>query len=69
MGMCLPRFDIYQGKVVLNCFKNHTHSFDLLIFFKKKVLSDVRSHFHLVRRNIVSKERSDWALKNYIQAC
>ena len=67
MDMCLPKFDIYQGTVVLNCFKSHTYSLCPSLF-PKKVLSDVRSEIHLVRRITVSNGQSDWALKNYIQA-
>ena len=26
MYMCLPRFDIYQGKVASNCFESHINS-------------------------------------------
>ena len=44
MDMCLSRFEIYQGED--------------LIFFKKKVLSDVRSDIRLVRCNIVSTGQS-----------
>ena len=51
VGMCLPKFDIYQGTVAPKCFK-------ILIFFqkKKKVLFDVRSEIHLVQRIIVKMQ-------------
>ena len=35
-----------------------TQSLDVLNFFKKKILSDVRSDIHLVRRSIVSTGQS-----------
>ena len=60
MDMCLPKFDIYQGTVALNCFKSHTFSLCPNLF-QKKVLSDVLSEIHLVRRNTVSNGQSDWA--------
>ena len=53
MDICLPKFDIYQGKVAPN-FLRATQTLDVLNFFKKIVLSDVRSEIHLVRYNIVS---------------
>ena len=46
MGMCLPRYEISQGKSAQSCFKSHK-TFGLLIFFKKRVLSDVRSEISL----------------------
>ena len=55
--MCLPKFDIYQGTLAPNCFKNHTNS-RCPDFFQKNVLSDVRSEIHLVRRNVVSTGQS-----------
>ena len=57
MTMCLPKFDIHQGTVAPNCFKNHSIS-PCPDFFQKKVLSDVRSEIHIVRYNIVSTEQS-----------
>ena len=39
---------------------------DVLNFFKKKVLSDVRSEIHLVRRNIISTGQSVRHLKKII---
>ena len=59
--MCLPKFDIYQGTIAPNCFKSHNTP-EILIFFKK-VLSDIRSEIHLVRRNIVSNGQFDRDLK------
>ena len=61
MDMCLPKFDIYQGAIALNCFKSHTYF--CLNLFQKNVLSDVQSEIHLVRRNIVSNGQFDRALK------
>ena len=56
--MCLPKFDIYQVTIALNCCKRHTNS-----------LCDVWSEIHLVRHNIASAGQYAWALKKYIQAC
>ena len=42
MNMCLPNFDIYQGTVASNCFKNYTDS-RCSDFFQKSVLSDIWS--------------------------
>ena len=53
MDMCLPKFDIYQGKVAPNYFKSHTNSW-CPDFFQKKSLPDVRSDIRLAQRNIVS---------------
>ena len=66
MDICLPKFDIYQGKVAPN-FLRATQTLDVLNFFKKIVLSDVRSEIHLVRYNIVSTRAISPALKKYIQ--
>ena len=44
MSMCLPKFDIYQKL-------KPTQILDDLIFFKKKVLPDVRPEIHFVRRD------------------
>ena len=52
MDMCLPKFDIYQGKIALNCLKSHTNS--RCPEFSQNVLSEVWSEIHFVRRNIVS---------------
>ena len=49
MDMCLSKFDIYQGTVLVVAF---------LIFFLKKALSDIRSEIPLVQRNIVSAGQS-----------
>ena len=60
MDMFLPKFDIFQDTVAPNCFKSYTNSW-WPDFFLKKVLSDVRSEIHLVRRNIVSTgHRQNW---------
>ena len=64
MDICLPKFDIYQGtvtQVVLRAAK----TLEILFSFKK-ILSDVRSEIHLVRRNIVSTGESVQALKKII---
>ena len=47
MDMGLLKFDIYQVKVALNALRA-IHTLDVLIFFKIKVLSDVRSEIHLI---------------------
>ena len=66
MAICLPKFDIYQGKVALNCFKSYTNSW-FPDFFSKKI--DVRFDIHLVWRNTVSTGKSVRSFKNnYIQA-
>ena len=54
--MCLPKFNIYQGAVAPNCCCPEK----LLCpdFFQEKILSDVQSEIHLVRRNIVSTGQS-----------
>ena len=63
-GQCIPRFDIYQIPVALNCFKSHTNSLCLIFFFKKKMpglkitLSDVTS---FLPDNLSGLE------KNYVQ--
>ena len=31
--MCLPKFDIYQGAVAPDCFKNHTNTLDVLFIY------------------------------------
>ena len=68
MDICLPKFDIYQGKVAPNCFKSYTNSWFPDFFFQKK-LSDVRFDIHLVWRNTVSTGQSVRSFKkNYIQA-
>ena len=46
MGMCLPKFDIYQRALASNFFKSHTNSW-CPNFFQKKVSSDFRSEIHL----------------------
>ena len=56
--MCLPKFDIYDGTVALFVLKA-IDTLDVLIFSKNKVLSDVRSEIHRVRRNMVSDRQSD----------
>ena len=67
MDICLPKFDIYQGKVAPNCFKSYTNSW-FPDFFQKK-LSDVRFDIHLFWRNTVSTGQSVRGFKkNYIQA-
>ena len=53
VDMCLPKFDIYQGTVALNCFKSQdVKSPD--VFETKKVLLDARSEIHFVQHNIIS---------------
>ena len=49
----LPKFDIYQEVISPNCFKNRKNS-SCPDFFQKKLLLDVRSEIHFVRRNMVS---------------
>ena len=61
----LDKFDVYQCKVALNCFKCHTNSWCPDIF-QKKYLYDVQSEIHLVWRNIVSSRQSVPALKKII---
>ena len=46
MDMDSPKFDIYQGKVAPNCYKNYTKT-RCPDFFQKKVLSDDRSEIRL----------------------
>ena len=53
IDMSLPKLDIYRGTIAPNCFNNQK-ALDALIFFQKKVFSDVRSEIHLVRWNIFS---------------
>ena len=53
-GHVLSKFDIYQGKVVPNCFKGHAKSWCPQFFQEKSFASDIRSEIHLVRHNIVS---------------
>ena len=53
LNICLPKFDIYQGKIATKCFKSRTNSW-YPDFLEKKVLSVVRSEIHLVGRNILS---------------
>ena len=59
IDMCLPKLDIYRGTIAPDCFNNQK-ALDALIFFQKKVFSDVRSEIHLVRWNIFSTW--DWRL-------
>ena len=66
MDRSLPKFDIYQGTRVRNCFKSHKNSWYPHLF-QGKVLSIVRSEIHLVWRNIISTGQSVSAYKNYIQ--
>ena len=49
MDMCLSKFDIYQGRVLVVAF---------LIFFLKTALPDVWSEIPLFQRNIVSAGQS-----------
>ena len=35
MDMYLPKFDIYQNEVALNCFKSHIKSWTFEFFLKK----------------------------------
>ena len=65
--MCLPKLDIYQGTLALNCFKSHTNSFFFVLFFFKKKEFCLMSG--LGQRNIVSTGQSVWdSKKNYIQS-
>ena len=57
MDICLPKFDIYQGKVA-PIYLRATQTLVIMFFFKKKVLSDVRYDIHLVGRNIISTGQS-----------
>ena len=57
MDMHLPKFGIYQVTVAPNCLKIHTN-FRCLDFFEEKILSDILSEIHIVRRNIVSIRQS-----------
>ena len=68
MFMCLPKFDIYDGKITVNCFKSYPNSFSWF-FFKRKfclmygfkfTLSEVASF--LMEKLLVLK-------KSCIQAC
>ena len=60
MNMCLPKFDIYQGKGATNRLRA-TKALDVQIFFKKIVLSDIQSEIHLFQRNIVTAGHFAWA--------
>ena len=58
-------FDIYQSTLAQNCLQSHKNCW-FPDFFFLKVLPDVRSEVHLVRRNIVSTGQTVRALRKYI---
>ena len=60
--MCLLKFDIYQ--VAPNCLRA-TQTLYVLLFFKKRNLSDSHSEIHPVRRNIFSTKQFVRTLKNF----
>ena len=65
MDMLLPAFNIYQCRVVPNCFKSHTNTC-CPDFFPKKVLPDTRSKTHPVRCIIISTGQSVRCIYIYI---
>ena len=75
MDMCLPKFDIYQGTVAPNCFKNHTNSRcpDFFSRKKKKIIFKpdliVKFHYNIAFSHnfipIISKPTQDHILTIY----
>ena len=65
MDMCLPYLSLIFLKVQqqLHIVLRATQTLDVLIFFKKEVLSDIQSEIRLVRRNIDSTRQSVRAKK------
>ena len=68
MDACMHNFNIYLVIVAQNCFKCHTDP-GCPDSFQKKVLSEVWSEIHFVRRNMISTWQSAWPWKSYIQLC
>ena len=65
VDMCLSNVDIHQGTIACNCFSSRKNS-SCPDFFIKIFLSNTRSEFHFVRRNIISIGQSGLVNKKII---
>ena len=63
IGMCLPKFDIYQVTAAPICFISHENSWLPDFFFFN--FSDVGFDIHPIQRDIVSAGQSVYRLNNY----
>ena len=77
IDICLPKFDIYQGAVAPNCFKNHTNILDVLfiylfiyLFFKLSDFPEIYSNFNNLPDSntlIINKRNSNSFLKDTLR--